>query len=127
MDKATLWAEENIITKAIDEQQKNLHNFIKRNFEISKQQIADLKKEIRELKQIIEHAENVLEDRLASAEEKYREPYTGNVDYQLDPAFIEDKLNGLKNRSRRNNLRIDCNNEKPNETWKDCKKELIHF
>ena len=35
---------------------------------------------------------------------------------QLDPAFIEDKLIGLEDRSRRNNSCIDGIHEKPNET-----------
>ena len=88
MDKATLRTEEKlttliekIITKALDEQQKNLFNIVKGNFEISKQQIAELRKEIHELRQSTEHAENVLEDRVARVEEnsRNREPYTGNV------------------------------------------------
>ena len=88
MDKATFRTEEKlttliekIITKALDEQQKNLFNIIKGNFEISKQHIAELRKEIHELRQSTEHAENVLEDRVARVEEnsRNREPYTGNV------------------------------------------------
>ena len=38
-------------------------------FEISKQQIAELKKEINELRQSIEHAENVLDKKVARVEE----------------------------------------------------------
>ena len=56
-DEATLWTEEKlttliekIITRALDEQHKNLFNIISDNFEISKQQTAELKKEINELK-----------------------------------------------------------------------------
>ena len=45
-------------------------------------------------------------------------------DYQLDSAFIEDKLIDLKDRSRRNNLRVDGIKERPNETWEDCGNEL---
>ena len=45
-------------------------------------------------------------------------------DYQLDPAFTEDKLIELEDRSRRNNLRIDGIKQRPNEIWEDCEKEL---
>ena len=45
-------------------------------------------------------------------------------DYQLDPAFIEDKLIGLEYRSRQNNLRVDGIKGRPNKTWEDCEKEL---
>ena len=43
-------------------------------------------------------------------------------DYQLDPAFIEDKLIDLEDRSRRNNIEIDDIKERPNGTWEDCEK-----
>ena len=86
-----------------------------------------LKKEINELRQSIEHTEKVLEDKGARVEEnlghvesRVQEMY----DYQLDPAFIEDKLIDLEDRSRRNNLRADSMKERPNETWEDCKNEL---
>ena len=76
VDEATLWTEEKlttltekIIMRALDEQQKNLLNIISGNFEISKQQIGELKKEINELRQGIEHTENVLEDKVARVEE----------------------------------------------------------
>ena len=75
-DEATLWTEkklttliEKIITRALDEQRKNLFNIISGNFEISKQQIAELKKEVNELRQSIEHTENILEDKVANVEE----------------------------------------------------------
>lgn len=63
---------EKIITKAHDEQHRNLLNIIKGHFEILKQQLPELKKEINELRKSIEHAKNVLEDRIAPAEEKLR-------------------------------------------------------
>ena len=50
-DEATLWTEkklttliEKIITRALDEQQKNLFNIVSRNFGILKQQIAGWKR-----------------------------------------------------------------------------------
>ena len=106
VDKATLWTEEKlttviekIITRALDEQQKNLFSIISANFEISKQQIAELKKEMTELRQSIENTENVLEDKVARVEEnlghienRVQEMY----DYQLDLFFIEDKLIDLE-------------------------------
>ena len=60
VDKATLWIEEKltkliekIITRALDEKQKNLFIIISGDFEILKQQIAELRKEINELRQSI--------------------------------------------------------------------------
>ena len=58
-----------IVTRALDEQQKDTFSIISGNLEISKQQIAELKKEINELRQSIDHTENVLEDKVARMEE----------------------------------------------------------
>ena len=46
---------EKVITRALDKQQKNVFNIVSGNFEISKQQIAELEKEINESRQSIEH------------------------------------------------------------------------
>ena len=104
-----------------------MFNIISGNFEISRQQIAELKKEINEIKQNIEHTENVLNDKVERVEEnlEHIESRVQQIyDYQLYPAFIQDKLIDLEDRSRRNNLRIDGIKERPNETWESCKKEL---
>ena len=64
-------------------------------FEISKQQIAELKKEINELRQSIEHAENVLDKKVARVEEnsdQIESRIQKMYDHQLDSAFVEDKL-----------------------------------
>ena len=110
---------EKIITGALDEQQKNLFNIISSNSEISKQQIN-------ELRQSIEQTENVLEDKVARMEEDL-----GNIescvqemyDYQLDPAFIKDKLIDLVDRYE-NNFRINCIDDLIMGTWEDFDKEL---
>ena len=75
-DKVTLWTEEKLTTliekimaRALYEQKKNLLNIISGNFEILKQQTAELKKEINELRYSIEHTENVLEDKVVRVHE----------------------------------------------------------
>ena len=57
------------IIRAPDEQEKNLFNIISGNFEISKQEIDELKKEVIELRHSTEHAEKVLEDKIVRVEE----------------------------------------------------------
>ena len=44
--------------------------------------------------------------------------------YQLDAAFIEDKLIDLKDQLGRNSLIIDGIKERSNEEWEDCEEEL---
>ena len=78
-------------------------NIISGNFEISKQQIAEIKKEINQLRHSTEHTENVLEDKVARVEENLRRienRVQEMCDYQLNPSFIEDKLIDLEDRSR---------------------------
>ena len=45
-------------------------------------------------------------------------------DYQVDLEYAEEKLIGLDNRLRRNNLRIDGILETPGETWENCEEKL---
>ena len=104
-----------------------MFSIISANFEISKQQIAELKKEMNELRQSIENTENVLEDKVARVKEnlehienRVQEMY----DYQLDLFFIEDKLIDLEDRAKQNNLRVDGIKERPNETWENWESEL---
>ena len=104
-----------------------MFNIISGNFEISKQQIDKLKKKVIELRQNIKHTEHVLRDKVAQVEENLghiESLLQGMFDFQLNPAFIEDKLIDLKGRSRRNNLGVDDIKERPNETWEDCENEL---
>ena len=61
-----------------------------------------------------------MEDNLEHIESRAQEMY----DYQLDPAYIEDKLIELKDQSRQSNLRVDGVKPRPNETCKGCKNEL---
>ena len=114
-----------MITRALDEQQKNLFNIRSGIFEISKQQIVELKKEINELRKSIEHTENVLEAKVARVKRSHMESRVQEMyDYQLDPVFIEDKLIDLEDRTSRNKLRVDGIKKRPNETWEDCENEL---
>ena len=63
-----------------------------------------------------------MEEKVENIQSRIQEMY----EYQLDPAFIEDKRIDLEDRSRRNNLSIDGINEKPNETWEDGKGNSNH-
>lgn len=54
MDEATLWTKEKLtariekmMTKTLDEQQRNMLNIMKGDFEISKQKNPELKKEVK--------------------------------------------------------------------------------
>ena len=60
----------------------------------------------------MEHTENFLEDNVGHIESRAQEMYN----YQVDPAFIEDKLIDFEDRSIRKNVRVDAIKERSNET-----------
>ena len=64
-----------------------------------------------------------MEENLGSIESRVQEIY----DYQLDSAFIKDKLIDVEDRLKRNNLRLAGIKEGPNETEEDCRKNLYNF
>ena len=82
----------------------------------SQEQIKELKKEVTDLKSSVEHRDADLNDLSDRVDEIY--------DYQLDPEDVTNKLFDLKDRSRRNNLRIDGIPESRNETWEECEEEI---
>ena len=101
-----------------EKQQKNLLNLISGNFDITMTEIKKVQSDINELKASLEHTETVLEEKVAKAEKKVaklQEQINELWDYQVDSErleFTERKIVKLKDRSRRNNLRIDGITEK---------------
>ena len=61
-----------------------------------------------------------MEENLEHIESRLQEIYG----YELDLAFIEDKLIDLEDRVKRNNLKVDGIKRRPNETVEECEKEL---
>ena len=61
-----------------------------------------------------------MEENLEHIESRLQEIYG----YELDLAFIEDKLIDLEDRAKRNKLKVDGIKRRPNETWEECEKEL---
>ena len=61
-----------------------------------------------------------MEENLGHIESRVQEMYY----YQLDPAFVEDKLIDLEDQARRNSLKVNGIKKRPNKTWEDCKNEL---
>ena len=89
---------------------------IKENFEITlkeirkpQDEIKDLRKEISEFKVNLEFTKKELHDKMKKLREKH-ESINKAVDeiyvFQMNSVIVYDKLINLKDRSRRNNLRI---------------------
>ena len=54
-----------------------------------------------------------MEENLGHIESRVQEMYY----YQLDPAFVEDKLIDLEDQARRNSLKVNGIKKRPNKTW----------
>ena len=110
-----------------EKQQQNLLNLISDKFDITKNEIRNVRNESNDLKKSIEFTENVLEEKVGHVESKYNyieDKMNEIYDYQIDPEYVKQKLIDLEDRSRCNNLRVDGIEEKNGETWDDCEKEL---
>ena len=105
----------------------NILNIISGNFEITMNEIKNLKQEISELKSSLDFTEDVLEKKVEKLEENMKDVDARIRDiyeYQVDPNCVLDKLAELEDRSRRNNLRIDGINEEKGETWEMCETKI---
>ena len=104
--------------------QKNIRsrkkNIISGNFEITIKKIKGLKAEVSDLKDSLEFTENVIEKKVEKLEtelDNLEDKVQDIWDYQINPDYIQHKLTELKDRSRRNNIRIDGIEEEEGEVW----------
>ena len=118
---------QSIFAEEFQKQEKNIVNIISGNFEITMKEIKDLKAEVSDLKGSLEFTENVIEKKVQKLETEL-DDLDGKVqeiwDYQINPDYIQHILVELEDRSRRNNLRIDCIEEEEGETWEISKAKL---
>ena len=86
-----------------------------------------ISKEMTELTKSLEFTQDQLEGEINNITENIKHLETsikGIKDNILDPNDVSSKIIESGDRSRRNNLRIDGIEEKPNETWEDCEIEI---
>ena len=76
-------------------QERNILNIISGNFEITMNEIKNLKQEISELKSSLDFTEDVLEKKVEKLEENMKDVDARIRDiyeYQVDPNYVLDKL-----------------------------------
>ena len=115
-----------ILQEKFKKQERNILN-ISGNFEITMNEIKNLKQEISELKSSLDFTMDVSEKKAEKLEENMKDVDSRIRDiyeYQVDPNHILDKLAELEGRSRRNNLRIDGINEEKSEIWEMCETKI---
>ena len=94
-----------IFQEEFKKQERNILNTISGHFEISMNEIKNLKQEISELKSSLDFTEDVLEKKVEKLEENMKDVDMRIQDiyeYQVDPNYVLDKLAELEDRSRRN-------------------------
>ena len=112
-----------IFQEEFKKEERNILNIISGDFEITMNEIKNLKQEISQLRSSLNFAEDVLEKKVGKLEENMKDVDVRIRDiyeYQVDPNYVVDKLAELEDRSPRNNLRIDGFNKEKGETWEMC-------
>ena len=119
-----------IFPKEFKKQERNILSIIRGNFEITMNEIKNLKQEISELKSCLDFTEDVLEKKFEKLEENMKDVDTRVWDiyeHQVDPHYLLDKLVELEDRSRGNNLCIDGIDNEKGKTWEMCETKIKIF
>ena len=101
-----------LMTEEFKKQKRSILNIISSNFEISMNEIKNLKLEISEIKSSLDVLllkEDVLQKKVEKLEENMKDVDASIRDideYQVNPNYVLDKLAELEDRARRNNLPV---------------------
>ena len=101
--------EELLMREEFKKQKRSILNIISGNFEISMNEIKNLKLEISEIKSSLDFKEDVLQKKVEKLEENMKDVDASIRDiyeYQVNPNYVLDKLAELEDRARRNNLPV---------------------
>ena len=99
-----------------------MSEMISNNLQNTNDRLDKISKEMTELTKNLEFTQDQLKGEINDIKENIKHLETsikGIEDDLLDPNDVSSKLIELKDRSRRNNLRIDCIEKTPNENWED--------
>ena len=117
---------ENISKVGFEKQERSIAN-LSANLKIPMDEMKKLRKEITDLKQSLASTENVLNEKVKKLDEKYvnlenkcNELYNNS----LESEYFYNKLVGLEDRSRTNNLGINKIAKGSNESWEQSKEQL---
>ena len=108
-----------IFQEKFKKQTENITNLISGDLKLMMQEIHGLKNKINDLRKSLEFTQNNLEEKVDNIEkrmEKLDSDIQEICEYQIDPIYVQDKL---EDRSFRNNIRIDGIKEAKGETWND--------
>ena len=93
----------------------------------TKERLDKISQDVSDLKQSLEFTQDETKEEIGNRNTKLKDLEKNVKDIEedlLDPEEVSSKLIELEDRSRRNNLRIDGIEEKPNETWEECEENV---
>ena len=93
----------------------------------TKERLDKISQDVSDLKQSLEFTQDENKEEIGNINTKLKDLQKNVKDIEedlLDPEEVSSKLIELEDRSRRNNLRIDGIEEKPNETWEECEEKV---
>ena len=93
------------------------------NIEVTNDRLDRILQDVADLKQSLEFTQEQMKEEINKIKKDLEDLDKNINEVQqdlLDSKYVSSKLIELEDRSRRNNLRIDGIDEKPNETWDKC-------
>ena len=108
-----------------------IKEMINDNIKITNDRLDRISQDVTHLKQSLEFTQEQMKEEINKIKKDLKDLDKNINEVQqdlLDPKYVSSKLIELEDRSRRNNLRIDGIDEKPNKTWDECEspvQELI--
>ena len=116
-----------IVREELKNHQEKVSEIIKSQLTNTNECLDKISQEVVEITKSLEFTQEELHDGLANVKNDIKKVQTDLREIEddlLDPTFVMEKLTELKDRSRRNNVRIDGIPETPNETWENCEDEV---
>ena len=93
----------------------------------TKERLDKISQDVSDLKQSLEFTQDDTKEEIGNINTKLKDLEKNVKDIEkdlLDPEEVSSKLIELEDTSRRNNLRIDGIEEKPNEIWEECEENV---
>ena len=122
-EKALLETIRKIVKDELASHQLAIKEMINDNIKVTNDRLDRISQDVTDLKQSLEFTQEQMKEEINKIKKDLKDLDKNINEVQqdlLDPKYVSSKLIELEDRSRRNNLRIDGIDEKPNETRDEC-------
>ena len=122
-EKALIETIRKIVKDELASHQLAIKEMINDNIKVTNDRLDRISQDVTDLKRSLGFKQEQLKEEINKIKKDLKDLDKNINEVQqdlLDPKYVSSKLIELEDRSRRNNLRIDGIDEKPNETWDEC-------